>query len=87
MESYEPGSTSVTSSPAGPSAMSSASAYERQAPIYGFEARALQDRIVFEKLGVSVDDLVNVHHTDRSLGDGLKAAAEQARAPARRALR
>ncbi len=31
------------------------------------------------KLGVTVDDLANVHHTYPSLGEGVKAAAEQAR--------
>ena len=30
------------------------------------------------KLGVTVDDLANVHHTYPSLGEGVKAAAEQA---------
>ena len=30
------------------------------------------------KLGATVDDLANVHHTYPSLGEGLKAAAEQA---------
>jgi mercuric reductase len=30
------------------------------------------------KLGTTVDDLANVHHTYPSLGEGLKAAAEQA---------
>ena len=34
------------------------------------------------KLGVTVDDLANVHHTYPSLGEGLKAAAEQAAAKA-----
>jgi pyruvate/2-oxoglutarate dehydrogenase complex dihydrolipoamide dehydrogenase (E3) component len=30
------------------------------------------------KLGATVDDLASVHHTYPSLGEGLKAAAEQA---------
>jgi pyruvate/2-oxoglutarate dehydrogenase complex dihydrolipoamide dehydrogenase (E3) component len=30
------------------------------------------------KLGATVDDLARVHHTYPSLGEGLKAAAEQA---------
>jgi mercuric reductase len=34
------------------------------------------------KLGVTVDDLASVHHTYPSLGEGLKAAAEQAAAKA-----
>ena len=36
------------------------------------------------KLGITVDDLAQVHHTYPSLGEGVKAAAEQAmKAPAR----
>jgi mercuric reductase len=33
------------------------------------------------QLGVTVDDLARVHHTYPSIGEGVKAAAEQARAP------
>lgn len=33
------------------------------------------------KLGATVDDLASVHHTYPSLGEGLKAAAEQAKTP------
>ena len=39
------------------------------------------------KMGVTVDDLANVHHTYPSLGEGLKAAAEQALSRAKPALR
>ena len=31
------------------------------------------------KLGVTIDELAEVHHTYPSLGEGVKAAAEQAR--------
>jgi mercuric reductase len=36
------------------------------------------------KLGVTVDDLANVHHVYPSYSEGLKAAAEQALAPAKK---
>jgi mercuric reductase len=36
------------------------------------------------KLGVTVDDLANVHHVYPSYSEGLKAAAEQAPAPSKR---
>jgi mercuric reductase len=39
------------------------------------------------KLGIRVDDLADVHHTYPSLGEGLKAAAEQAGTPAKQTLR
>jgi pyruvate/2-oxoglutarate dehydrogenase complex dihydrolipoamide dehydrogenase (E3) component len=32
------------------------------------------------KLGATVDDLAHVHHAFPTLGEGVKAAAEQARA-------
>ena len=38
----------------------------------------VQGLAVALQLGVTVDDLARVHHTYPSLGEGLKAAAEQA---------
>ena len=32
-------------------------------------------------LGVTVDDLAHAHHTFPTFGEGIKAAAEQAKAP------
>jgi dihydrolipoamide dehydrogenase len=41
-------------------------------------AEIVQGLAVAMNLGASVDDLARVHHTYPSLGEGVKAAAEQA---------